>query len=94
MVIISRTKLWARMKQINSILRNCSSDVNKSKIQKLYVKPSGYDTNIMLYNSSTKRKMMLKTKESGIISWYCCGPTVYDSAHIGHAWLVKINNFC
>ncbi|XP_073990212.1 cysteine--tRNA ligase-like protein, mitochondrial [Rhodnius prolixus] len=85
MVIISRTKLWARMKQINSILRNCSSDVNKSKIQKLYVKPSGYDTNIMLYNSSTKRKMMLKTKESGIISWYCCGPTVYDSAHIGHA---------
>ena len=25
------------------------------------------------------------TKQPGIVSWYNCGPTVYDSSHMGHA---------
>ena len=24
-------------------------------------------------------------KEAGKVSWYACGPTVYDSSHLGHA---------
>lgn len=25
------------------------------------------------------------TKRPGIVSWYNCGPTVYDASHMGHA---------
>ncbi|KAJ2816066.1 Cysteine--tRNA ligase, cytoplasmic, partial [Coemansia sp. 'formosensis'] len=24
-------------------------------------------------------------REGNYVSWYACGPTVYDAAHIGHA---------
>lgn len=26
------------------------------------------------------------TKNSQLLTWYMCGPTVYDHSHIGHAW--------
>eukprot|EP00037_Helgoeca_nana_P022916 m.236171 g.236171 ORF g.236171 m.236171 type:complete len:571 (-) comp26174_c0_seq1:66-1778(-) len=44
-----------------------------------------YDTGIMVTNSLTKKKEPLRTHTEGILTWYQCGPTVYDSAHIGHA---------
>lgn len=25
------------------------------------------------------------TKKSGVVTWYNCGPTVYDASHMGHA---------
>lgn len=28
------------------------------------------------------------TKAPGIVTWYNCGPTVYDSSHMGHARFV------
>lgn len=85
MLVLLRRKNWGSMKQLCSFLRYCSSNTTKNKFQRSYEEPPGYDTSIMLYNSSIKRKTKLITKENGVISWYCCGPTVYDSAHIGHA---------
>ena len=41
--------------------------------------------NIKVYNSLTKQKESLKLNNNNILYWYSCGPTVYDSAHIGHA---------
>eukprot|EP00190_Bangiopsis_sp_CCMP1999_P001694 CAMPEP_0198732178 /NCGR_PEP_ID=MMETSP1475-20131203/34254_1 /TAXON_ID= ORGANISM="Unidentified sp., Strain CCMP1999" /NCGR_SAMPLE_ID=MMETSP1475 /ASSEMBLY_ACC=CAM_ASM_001111 /LENGTH=683 /DNA_ID=CAMNT_0044495243 /DNA_START=115 /DNA_END=2166 /DNA_ORIENTATION=+ len=38
-----------------------------------------------LLNSFTKNKDALRTIEPNTIKWYICGPTVYDSAHMGHA---------
>ena len=39
-----------------------------------------------IYNSLRKEK---KTRfipiDSKIVTWYACGPTVYDDAHLGHA---------
>lgn len=51
---------------------------------KQWIKPTGYDTNIKIFNRITKTKVPLILKQKNIASWYTCGPTVYDSSHIGH----------
>lgn len=50
-----------------------------------WIKPDGYDTKINIYNCVTKTKVPLITEHKGLIKWYTCGPTVYDSSHVGHA---------
>ena len=56
--------------------------------------PRGYDTAssgcpaVQLYNSLVDEKRVL-VPNAGVcsreLSWYSCGPTVYDSAHLGHS---------
>ena len=41
---------------------------------------------LCIYNSLTKSKEPLKLNNKNVLYWYSCGPTVYESAHIGHAW--------
>ncbi|XP_076068228.1 putative cysteine--tRNA ligase, mitochondrial isoform X2 [Oratosquilla oratoria] len=50
-----------------------------------WIPPGGHETGVMVYNTASKSKVPLKTIYPGILGWYVCGPTVYDSAHIGHA---------
>eukprot|EP01138_Halocafeteria_seosinensis_P003719 gb/GECG01003802.1/.p1 GENE.gb/GECG01003802.1/~~gb/GECG01003802.1/.p1 ORF type:complete len:689 (+),score=112.91 gb/GECG01003802.1/:1-2067(+) len=40
---------------------------------------------LKLYNSLTRSTVPFIPKENGRVYWYICGPTVYDSAHMGHA---------
>lgn len=40
--------------------------------------------NLTLYNTLTRKKEEFKTLEPGIAKMYCCGPTVYNYAHIGN----------
>jgi cysteinyl-tRNA synthetase len=40
---------------------------------------------IRLYNTLTRSKEPLRTREAGRVGMYVCGPTVYDDAHVGHA---------
>ncbi len=40
---------------------------------------------IHLTDTLTGRKQPLRTLEPGAVGIYCCGPTVYDMSHIGHA---------
>ncbi|CAG7831887.1 unnamed protein product [Allacma fusca] len=43
---------------------------------------------VRIWNSLAKPKagkIELNPKKGNLITWYACGPTVYDSAHIGHA---------
>ncbi|KAI5723105.1 hypothetical protein M8J76_001399 [Diaphorina citri] len=47
--------------------------------------PSGYDTGIKIYNPITKTKVPFIIQNKNHLKWYTCGPTVYDSPHIGHA---------
>ena len=43
---------------------------------------------LMLYNSQVDDKVLF-VPQGGVgskaVTWYTCGPTVYDSSHIGHA---------
>ncbi|XP_067116391.1 cysteine--tRNA ligase, mitochondrial isoform X2 [Osmerus mordax] len=54
-------------------------------IRKSWTKPTGFDTGLTTYNSLTKQKEPLVLAQEGIATWYSCGPTVYDHAHLGHA---------
>ncbi|KAJ1944161.1 cysteinyl-tRNA synthetase [Kickxella alabastrina] len=42
-------------------------------------------TGLVVFNSLTKSKIPFIPREGNYVSWYGCGPTVYDSSHIGHA---------
>ena len=39
---------------------------------------------LMLYNTLSRRKELFVPRESPKVSFYSCGPTVYDYAHIGN----------
>lgn len=40
---------------------------------------------LRIYNSFTRRKELFVPNDRKTLKWYCCGPTVYDVAHLGHA---------
>ena len=40
---------------------------------------------LRVYNTLTREKSDFETIEKGKVRMYVCGPTVYDSAHVGHA---------
>ncbi|GMT23913.1 hypothetical protein PFISCL1PPCAC_15210, partial [Pristionchus fissidentatus] len=40
---------------------------------------------LFLYNSLTRKKELFEPNNGKVVKWYICGPTVYDSAHMGHA---------
>ncbi|NER83163.1 MAG: cysteine--tRNA ligase [Leptolyngbya sp. SIO1D8] len=40
---------------------------------------------LALYNTLTRQKEPLETIEPGKVKMYCCGVTVYDYCHLGHA---------
>ncbi|MCG6912262.1 MAG: cysteine--tRNA ligase [Deltaproteobacteria bacterium] len=40
---------------------------------------------LFIYNTLTRKKELFETIEPGKVLMYVCGPTVYDSCHIGHA---------
>jgi cysteinyl-tRNA synthetase len=41
---------------------------------------------VRLYDSFHKQKVSFEPVEPGVATMYLCGPTTYDSAHIGHAY--------
>uniref|UniRef100_A0A8D0CRY1 Probable cysteine--tRNA ligase, mitochondrial n=1 Tax=Sander lucioperca TaxID=283035 RepID=A0A8D0CRY1_SANLU len=52
---------------------------------KKWVRPSGFATGLKTFNSLTKQKEPLILERERVATWYSCGPTVYDHAHLGHA---------
>ncbi|NXV43131.1 SYCM protein, partial [Uria aalge] len=50
-----------------------------------WVPPAGRDSGIVAYNSRSRSKEPLVLATEGVATWYSCGPTVYDQAHLGHA---------
>jgi cysteinyl-tRNA synthetase len=45
---------------------------------------------IRIYNTLTKKKEIFEPVASGQVKIYVCGPTVYDSCHVGHARSVVV----
>lgn len=46
--------------------------------------PKGQRTELYVYNTLTHSKVPFVSNGSNL-TWYCCGPTVYDASHMGHA---------
>ncbi|XP_071385548.1 cysteine--tRNA ligase, mitochondrial-like, partial [Centroberyx affinis] len=69
---------------LNTVLRRLSGSCTGVKGRK-WSRPSGFDTGLKTYNSLTKQKEPLILAKEGVATWYSCGPTVYDHAHLGHA---------
>ena len=42
---------------------------------------------LWVYNSLQRKKtQFIPSDPNGLkVTWYCCGPTVYDAGHLGHA---------
>jgi cysteinyl-tRNA synthetase len=45
---------------------------------------------LQIYNTLTRSKEVFETLDPNQVSMYVCGPTVYDSAHVGHAMSVLV----
>ncbi|KAI1903982.1 hypothetical protein AGOR_G00001000, partial [Albula goreensis] len=56
------------------------------RVQPPWSPPAGTDPpQLRLYNSLTRAKEVFVPQNGRRVLWYCCGPTVYDASHMGHA---------
>uniref|UniRef100_A0A452DJU6 tRNA synthetases class I catalytic domain-containing protein n=1 Tax=Capra hircus TaxID=9925 RepID=A0A452DJU6_CAPHI len=56
------------------------------RAQPAWSPPAGSEPcQLRLYNSLTRRKDVFAPQDRKGVTWYCCGPTVYDASHMGHA---------
>lgn len=68
-----------------------SSAPNFCKVSRMsqppWAQPTGatHQPQLKIYNSLTRSKVPFIPIQPEHISWYACGPTVYDDAHLGHA---------
>ncbi|KFU94342.1 Cysteine--tRNA ligase, cytoplasmic, partial [Chaetura pelagica] len=65
----------------------CKLQTSKGKrVQPPWSAPEGTKhSRLCLYNSLTRSKEVFQPQNGRKVLWYCCGPTVYDASHMGHA---------
>ncbi|CAN9506620.1 unnamed protein product [Ophioblennius macclurei] len=66
---------------------SASGDSAKGKrVQPPWSPPAGTPVpQLRLYNSLTRTKEPFVPQKGNTVTWYSCGPTVYDASHMGHA---------
>ncbi|XP_033841246.1 cysteine--tRNA ligase, cytoplasmic isoform X1 [Periophthalmus magnuspinnatus] len=63
-----------------------SNCMKGKRVQPSWSAPSGTEVpQLRLYNSLTRSKELFVPQNGNKVTWYCCGPTVYDASHMGHA---------
>uniref|UniRef100_A0A8D3EDE2 Cysteine--tRNA ligase, cytoplasmic n=1 Tax=Scophthalmus maximus TaxID=52904 RepID=A0A8D3EDE2_SCOMX len=56
------------------------------RVQPPWSPPAGtHVPRLQLYNSLTRAKEPFVPQNGNKVTWYSCGPTVYDASHMGHA---------
>nr|XP_045010671.1 cysteine--tRNA ligase, cytoplasmic isoform X3 [Jaculus jaculus] len=68
-------------------MAGCSGEQGKGRrVQPQWSPPAGTEPcKLRLYNSLTRNKDVFIPQDGKKVTWYCCGPTVYDASHMGHA---------
>ncbi|XP_006134961.2 cysteine--tRNA ligase, cytoplasmic isoform X2 [Pelodiscus sinensis] len=71
----------------NEKIESCKLQTSKGKrTQPHWSLPEGTkQSKLCLYNSLTRNKDVFQPQNGKKVTWYCCGPTVYDASHMGHA---------
>ncbi|CAM4566963.1 cysteine--tRNA ligase, cytoplasmic isoform X1 [Lepidochelys kempii] len=71
----------------NEKIEPCKLLTSKGKrTQPHWSSPEGTkQSKLCLYNSLTRNKDVFQPQSGKKVTWYCCGPTVYDASHMGHA---------
>ncbi|XP_035538198.1 cysteine--tRNA ligase, cytoplasmic isoform X1 [Morone saxatilis] len=65
---------------------NPDSSMKGKRVQPPWSPPAGTDVpQLRLYNSLTRAKEPFVPQKGNKVTWYSCGPTVYDASHMGHA---------
>ncbi|CAK6976533.1 probable cysteine--tRNA ligase%2C mitochondrial [Scomber scombrus] len=78
-----RSRIW-KAKLLNTVTSRSNGSCSGVSAKK-WTRPRGFDTGLKTFNSLTKQKEPLILAREGVATWYSCGPTVYDHAHLGHA---------
>jgi len=68
--------------QLVAIVKTMSSATSTDK--RTWYRPEG-SSELKLFNSLTKEKNEFVANGGKQVTWYSCGPTVYDASHMGHA---------
>ena len=80
--------MWKRTLRAPLSRSFCHSAIfSASMAQPKWTQPSGqtHEPGLKVYNSLTRSEVDFVPIEKGRVTWYSCGPTVYDDAHLGHA---------
>ncbi|XP_012252504.2 cysteine--tRNA ligase, mitochondrial isoform X1 [Athalia rosae] len=80
---ISSTSLRKHWLHIST--QRLQNESKQKPADRAWAEPEGVISDVVIYNPLVKRKVPLILRNRGYVTWYMCGPTVYDSAHIGHA---------
>uniref|UniRef100_A0A8C5DPC8 Cysteine--tRNA ligase, cytoplasmic n=1 Tax=Gouania willdenowi TaxID=441366 RepID=A0A8C5DPC8_GOUWI len=66
-------------------LQSDTSSIKGKRVQPLWSAPPGTQVpQLRLYNSLTRTKELFVPQKGNKVTWYSCGPTVYDASHMGH----------
>lgn len=73
----------SRLKAVRKYTQHAPGKTDKWE----WTMPEGYNTGIKVNNSyiTTRKSVPLIVQDPNYVTWYACGPTVYDYSHIGHA---------
>ncbi|XP_015252189.1 PREDICTED: cysteine--tRNA ligase, cytoplasmic [Cyprinodon variegatus] len=67
-------------------MSSSADTVKGRRVQPPWSPPAGTEVpQLRLYNSLTRTKEPFVPQKGNRVTWYCCGPTVYDASHMGHA---------
>ncbi|CAL1546078.1 unnamed protein product, partial [Lymnaea stagnalis] len=76
----------ARLEHILFVFLNQNTSLKMKRVQPKWDPPSGEGKpKLSLYNSLTRHKEVFVPQSGNTVTWYNCGPTVYDASHMGHA---------
>ncbi|CDK28060.1 unnamed protein product [Kuraishia capsulata CBS 1993] len=70
---------------LRSFIRKMSSSISQPTWVQPVTANKDLQSTLKLYNSLTRAKVPFIPKDVNEVTWYSCGPTVYDSSHMGHA---------
>lgn len=88
LILANKAKITNSFLRLSTLKRNLSQIVSKESEES---KDESNIKSVYLENSFTKSRQLLQYRKRSdeLTKWvtmYCCGPTVYDDCHLGHAF--------